>query len=356
MSQNTSSAAGAILPEIGAREAYYTICPVFVASHVALEFGWIEEELARIGAKLSYLRALDPAIGWLPHFDNRLPHLFRDGGNIPSIWARADRSNTTLLGLTWNPQGGVIVTRVGSGIGRVGDLKGRRIGLYRSRVEAKVDWWRATGDRGIELALRLAGLTRADVEIVDVDATEQPIGSAARPSALWSEQRRRDIAFTPEIAALATGRVDAVYASHGRALRLVATGEYTVIEDLARHPDWTLQIANSPYALTVDADFAREQRDVVVAFLRAVVKAGHWINQNRAAAASIFTRVTYYPSAHAILETIAEVDFVPNLSAKNLAAIDIQKQFLRERGYVRNDFETQDWADPTLLAEASVGL
>jgi ABC-type nitrate/sulfonate/bicarbonate transport system substrate-binding protein len=141
---------------------------------------------------------------------------------------------------------------------------------------------------------------------------------------------RSEVAFAPEILALGEDRVDAAYASEGRALRLERTGAFTIIEDLSRYPDWTLQVANSPYAITVNRDFAERQRDIVVAFLRATVKAGRWANANREAAASFLARVTYYPTVRDISVATATTDFVPNLSAQNLAAVDIQKQFLLE--------------------------
>lgn len=338
--------------KVGAREAYYTICPVFVASHIAVEFGWLEEEFHRIGAKLSYLRGLDPSVGWLPHFNHTLDHLFRDGGNIPSIAARADVTDTLLIGLTAGHHGGSILVRRDADIHRVADLAGKKFGLYRSLNKDKVDWWRATGHRGLDLALQLAGLTRRDIDVVDIENNEVPVGGARRPSELWTNNRRAEIAFTPEVKALAEGRVDAVYTSEGRALRLQRTGQFKVIEDLSRYPDWTLQVANSPYAITVNADFAKKNRDIIVAFLRAAVRAGHWANANREAAASILARVTYYPSVEDIAAVTRHVDFVPNLSPLNLAGVDVQKAFLLQEGYIHNDFSLTNWADASFLEEA----
>ncbi|PWK76687.1 ABC transporter substrate-binding protein [Aminobacter sp. AP02] len=338
--------------EVGAREAYYTICPVFVASNVAQEFGWIEEEFNKIGAKLSYLRALAPEQGYLPHFGHQLDHLFRDGGNIPSIWAKADVTDTTLIALTAGHHGGQIVVRADSDINRVGDLKGRRFGLYKSQNSDKVDWWRATGARGILVALKLAGLQRSDVEIVDAPAEDRGFGNASRPSELWSQRRREDLVYTAEVRLLEEGKVDAVYTSHGRGQTLERTGKYKVIEDFSRYPDWTLQVANSPYALTVNSDFARNNRDIVVAFLKATVRAARWINANREAAATVLNRVTYHQTPADTAAAIEATDFLPNLSAQNLAGLDIQKKFLVDHGYVKRDFDSRKWADASYLEEA----
>lgn len=335
-------------------EARYTICPVFVASNVAAELGWLDEEFKRAGANLTYLRSLPDNIGWLPHFSHQLDNLFRDGGNIPSIWAHADVTKTKLIGLTAAHSGGQIVVRTDSGINKVADLKGRKIGLAKSLNAEKVDWWRGTAERGIELALDLAGLKRSDAQIVDVEHADAfKLEPAGKPSEIWAIRRlKEDLSLNPEIQELADGKVDAIYSNGGRAQHLERTGKFKVIEDLARHPDWTLQVANSPYAITVNAELAEEHPEAVVAFLRAAIRAGRWINANRDAAAEILHRVTFHPTVEDTARAIANTDFVPNLSPKNLAGIDIEKAFLRSHGYIKKDFDTAKWADARYLEDA----
>lgn len=338
-------------------EAYYTICPVFTASNIAVELGWLEEEFRRVHARPVYLRSLPGNAGWLPHYTHSLHPLFRDGGAIPTIQVRADLEDTTLIALTGNQSGGQILTRAGAGIHRVADLRGRRIGLFRSLNQGKIDFHRATAERGILLALALAGLKRSDVEIVDLDDADDPafLQPASRPAELWAQLRDERIGFNGagvEVRALREARVDAIYANHGRSHTLVRTGEFTVIEDLARYPDWTLQVANGPSTNAVSTSFAREHPEVVVAFLRASIRAGRWINANREAAAELFKRVTFSTCSRQIFKAIRDIDFVPNLSAQNQAAITLQKDFLRDHGYQKNDFAVKDWADSSHLEEA----
>ncbi|MBE2213941.1 MAG: ABC transporter substrate-binding protein [Opitutaceae bacterium] len=338
-------------------EVVYTICPVFVASHVAVELGWLDEELKKSGGSLKYLRSLSPEIGWLPHFSHKLDNLFRDGGNIPSIWAKADQADTRLIGLTWSPAGGRILVRADSGLHRVADLKGRKIGLSKSQNAEKVDWWRGTSERSIEVALGLSGLSRADVQIQDVAHPDNVgLGNATKPADLWTTRRREDLSFTPEVQALKDGKVDAVYSSFGRAIALERTGLFKSIEDLERHPDWTLQVANSPWALTVNSDFADQHPELVVAFLRASLRAGKWVNANRAAAAEILHRVTYYPTVADVARAIEKIDFIHNLSPRNLAGIEVEKQFLLSHGYIKRDFDVKAWAAPELLEQAARSL
>jgi ABC-type nitrate/sulfonate/bicarbonate transport system substrate-binding protein len=284
-----------------------------------------------------------------------LENLIRDGGAIPTIRARADLTRTTLIGLTWAQTGGQILVRSDSGIRRVADLKGRRFGIVTSQNKNKIDFSRAVAHRGILLALELAGLTEKDVQIVDLEEPDDPkFAPAQRPSELWPQSRARqhNPSLAKDLAALKEGRIDAIYSNPARSFGLVESGEYTVIEDLAGYPDWTLQVANGPYTNAVNTEFAEQHPEVVIAFLRASVRAGRWINRHKAAAAEIFTRVTFYSNAKLVERQIADLDFVPRLSAKNIAAIEIQKTFLRDHGYVTNDFAVSEWADASYLEEA----
>ena len=106
-------------------EAYYTICPVLVASNIAVELGWLDEEFKRAGGKATFLRSLPENGGWLPHYRHSFNPLFRDGGAIPTLWAKADLTDTTLIATTASQRAGQVVVRAGSGIRRVQDLAGR---------------------------------------------------------------------------------------------------------------------------------------------------------------------------------------------------------------------------------------
>ncbi len=340
-------------------ETLYTICPVLTAANVAAELGWLQEELQQAGAIPVYLRSLDNNAGWIPHYTHGRHNLFRDGGAIPTIRARADLTKTKLIGLTWGQQGGQIIVKADSGIRRVADLKGRRIGLYRSLNTDKIDFTRATAERGILLALELAGLGREDLSIVDIEDADAPkFAVASKPAELWAQgrARRHSVEHEVDLQALAEDRVEAVYANHGRSHALVKTGAFTVIEDLSRYPDWTLQVANGPYTIAVNAEFAEQNPNIIVAYLRASIRAGRWINEHRAAAAEIFTRVTFNDDPKLVEGLLADTDLVPNLSPKNLSAIHIQKEFLKTHGYIEKDFNVRDWADPTYLEKALASL
>lgn len=345
------------------RELLYTICPVLVASNVALELGWIDDDLARVGAHATYLRSLPQADAWQPHYNHASENLIRDGGNSPAVWSKADLRPTVLLGLTQAQPAGKIIVSASADVYRVEELKGKRIGIYKSLRKEKIDHRRATTEHGILAALALHGLKRSDVEWVDIEDSDSHQETPARtPAGIWS-QRIREVdaivagAHSREARALLDGRIDAFYDySVGTAKLLENSGRFKVIEDLDRYPDWTLRIANAPRTITVSREFAEAHRDVVVAFLRASIRAGRWINANPDAAAEIFYRTTFYPDVEEIARSLRQYDLVPNLSAQNLAGLTIEKNFLLDHGYIQNDFDVREWADSSFLEEALASL
>ena len=50
---------------------------------------------------------------------------------------------------------------------------------------------------------------------------------------------------------------------------------------------------------------------------------------------------------------IKDVDMVPSLSAQNLQCIKIGKDFMLSHGYIKNDFDVDEWAAPEFLEQAA---
>ena len=53
---------------------------------------------------------------------------------------------------------------------------------------------------------------------------------------------------------------------------------------------------------------------------------------------------------------IKGVDMVPNLSPRNLAAVEIGKDFMLGHGYIKRDFDVHEWAAPQFLEKAAEEL
>lgn len=195
---------------------WFTRCPVPTASGLAYKLGWFAEEFAKDGINVGTLQDRDSAESGSVaekqalsrhHYDHELPGLFREGGNMLAIAARAQDAPSRLIGLTWIEEGQSLIVRPGSDITEPKHLKGRKIAL-----PALIDYpvktptrgrsiWRGMTLHGIKGALSYAGLTFDDVKLVELAADES----------IW--------------AALHAGKVDVVYIKGaGRADRIEEQG------------------------------------------------------------------------------------------------------------------------------------
>jgi ABC-type nitrate/sulfonate/bicarbonate transport system substrate-binding protein len=346
-------------------EVYYTNCPLVSASNVDQELGWTKGEYKKIGIDYLYLRARAEN-DWYPHYVHNLDNLIRFGGLFPPIHVQADIRRTRLLGLTHAPrEGGVMMVRSRDDIYRMADLKGKKIGLSRSQNTIKTDWWGIQEEQGIELMLRMNGMTRKDVQIVEFpypddwyDKPEMMGPLMENPSELWLRRdHKHDLAFRPLETALEKGTIDAMYMQSGPLQQLSeATVKFKSIEDLSKYPDWTLQVANIPAAITCSDVMAEKHPELAVTFMKGMIKVGRWANEHKRAAAAILDKQTFYLDVEHTYRGIENIDMVPNLSPQNLVSVEIGKDFMLSHGYIKNDFDVKKWAAPEFLEKAAKEL
>jgi ABC-type nitrate/sulfonate/bicarbonate transport system substrate-binding protein len=341
-------------------EVYYTNCPLVSASNVDQELGWTREEFKKIGVQYAFLRSRLEN-NWYPHYIHNLDNLIRFGGLFPPVHVHADIRRTRLLGATHVYEGGSMMVRARDNIYQMKDLKGKKIGLTRSLNTIKNDWWRIQEEQGIELMLMLNDMTRDDVEIVEFPYPDDWYDDPAmlepmdNPSELWLKRdHKRDLAFRPLESALEHGVVDAIYTQSGPFQHLQeATGKFKAIEDLSKYPDWTLQVCNVPAVITCSDVMAEEHPELVVTFMKGMIKVGRWANEHKHAAAAILDKQTFYLDVEDTYRGIKNIDMVPTLSPQNLAAIEIGKDFMLSHGYIKNDFDVHEWAAPEFLEQAA---
>jgi ABC-type nitrate/sulfonate/bicarbonate transport system substrate-binding protein len=345
-------------------EVYYTNCPLVSASNVDQELGWVKEEYLKIGVDYAYFRSRREN-NWYPHYVHNLDNLIRFGGLFPPIHVMADIRRTKLLGATHAPrEGGALMARARDDIYTMQDLKGKKIGITKSLNTIKNDWWRIQEHQGILLMLRMNGMTQDDVQLVDFpypdDWYDDPemLEPMYNPTH-WQLNRdhKHDLAFRPLETALLEGKVDAIYTQSGPFQQLQeATGQLKAIEDLSRRPDWTLQVANIPAVITCTNEMAEKHPELVVAFMKGMIRVGRWANEHKRAAAVILNKQTYYLDEERTYQGIKPIDIVPNLSPQNLASIEIGKDFMLKHGYIKNDFDVHEWAAPEFLEQAAKEL
>ncbi|WP_406649225.1 hypothetical protein QEZ52_07880 [Aliisedimentitalea scapharcae] len=342
------------------KEVWYTNCPMVSANNVDQELGWCREEYKKIGVEYDYFRHAE-GNNWYPHYIHNLDNLIRFGGLYPPIHVNADIRRTVLLGATWVNEGGCMAVRASDNLFQMKDLKGKKIGLTKSQNTIKNDWWRIQEHMGIENMLMLNDMTMDDVEIVEFPYPDdwyddpQMLTPINNPSETWLKRdHKHDYAFRPLEKALLAGTVDAIY-TQSKVFQHIqeATGQLAMIEDLTRYPDWRVQVANTPAVITCTEVMAKEHPELVVAYMKAMIKVGRWSNDHKHAAAAILNRQTFYLDAEDTYEGIKNVDMVPSLSAQNMQTIKIGKDFMFKHGYIENDFDVDEWSAPEFLEKAA---
>ena len=323
---------------------WYTRCPVPTPLGLAAREGWINKEFAADGITINTLQdTQDPDIRE-SHYDHRLPHSFRQGGNVPAIWARANGTDTRVIGLNWVNEAQLILALPSSGISRPEDLKGKKIALPRNAIS--IDHQRASALRGIIVTLETAGLTDKDVEIIDFDTPVRPTGRG------WALTDRVD--YETEFNALNSGAVDAIFVKGARGYAAAVHHGATIVYDVRNHPDPKVRANNgAPRPITVDGALLRERPDLVVRFLRQVLSVGDWAASHEAETVAYIARESgstdewvrkaYGNDIHLHQGT--------DLNPESIAALSGYKDFLLKWGFIKADFDVNAWIDPNPLRE-----
>jgi len=327
---------------------WYTRCPVPTAFSAAIRLGWIHKEFARDRIKVASLLNSSERAVRESHFAHTQPNSFRHGGNIPPIWAFSEGNDLRLIGLSWTDENQLVLVRSDSDIRTVADLRGRKLSVPR-RLNDSIDFWRATVLRGFRSALQTVGLTERDVELVDIPVRRAWLDDSPqqtnREGSLWTAATTRSFQ-REEAVALLTGKVDAIFSAHAHAADIRAFLGARVLIDLFNHPEPSVRINNAtPLALTASGTLVKNEPELVARWLANVIEAGEWAKSHRdevfriVAAESGVAEETAYEAFGARLPD----QLVPNLSEDNVAAIDSQKNFLLEHGFIRRDFSIEEF-------------
>ena len=110
-------------------QLWYTRCPVPTPLCLAVQLGWFQDEFGPEGITLNSLQESRDEKVKESHFDHNLANSFRQGGNIPAIWAKAKGRDTRVIGLNWTDESPLIMTLHESGLTGVKHLKGSKLAL-----------------------------------------------------------------------------------------------------------------------------------------------------------------------------------------------------------------------------------
>lgn len=325
------------------QSVWYTRCPAPTPLSIAYQLGWVEQSFKDAGVGVRSIRdSKDPAVRE-SHFTHALDFSFRQGGNIPPLWARSGGRETRVVGITTTDEFQAIIALPGTGIAKGADLKDRRIGVPRKSGE-RIDFQRATALKGIVSALSLDGLTHNDVELVYLDSPEANLIETGNSAFLGLKRR---YPYGDELLALAGGKVDAFFVKGAEGLLLANQIGAVVVSEFGFHPDPRIRVNNgTPRPLTVDAKFLDEHPDLVADLVATVGRVAAWAEAHPQDAVRLIANeigvgedavwAANGPEVHRHLGLTIEQD--------QLIAFDHFKQFLLEWGFIPADFDVSSWA------------
>lgn len=322
-------------------EIHYTICPVGNASYIAANKGWLKNGLNEIGVEPILLQSL-PKEYWSAHFNYQDNLLFREGGNIPPIWAKSNGAEVVLIGLTLLQQKQYIFVKADSEVDTIEQLRGRRIGIP-AHPKSIIDFHKASAEHGFKIALASKGVSENSVEFIELLENDDFVAN-------FNDKKSRFGQL--EVDALESGEVDAIYIKSTQVQKLLDTGRFKVIFEINAKPTVLSPINNEyPNALTVSRELAEERPEIVIKYLKQLLLAADWAKDNRSEVLELFAAQTRGTSGQVACSHSFDFNrhLTPELSEETLGILDNQKRFLYDRGYLKNDFDILKWADDRYL-------
>jgi len=313
---------------------WVTRCPIPAASGIACAKGWMAEAFARDGIAIK--RVLEQGLNLVESDpENQARHLFREGGNIQALAARALGAATRVIGLTWIDERQAIMVRPDTPLLHPAGLKGLRFalpGYARSRGESIA---RGMALHGIKSALALGGLTLDDVQLTEIPAPPVERASVEGMRRLWLG-----------LEWLAAGRVDAVYVKGAAGAEAAQRLGLDIGIDLDAYPSRLARVNNgTPRPIIVHQHMIDHHPELVERFLEQSLRAADWAANNPVELKSILAG-----------ETLAGVEGVdaayrnnfhralhPDLSDDRVEMLKIQANFLWLHGFLESPVDVDGW-------------
>ncbi len=323
-------------------ELWYSRCGAATASGIAIRRNWLHAEFSRGGTVLRSLRDSEDEAVRDAHYHHQKSGLFREGGNIPPIWARARGSDTVVVGITWLDEYQGILARAGGEIRSIADLAGKRLALPLHRN--LIDFQRGAALHGFVTALGLAGVKVNDVRFVDVPVTR------------GASDRDYVGGHGAEVAALLDGRVDAIFLRFARGVRTARDPRFHQVININEQPDPLTRVNNgTPRPITVDRRFLERHPDLVTRYLAVLLRTAAWAEQHPGEVLELLAVDSSGADVNDVLASHGpEVhrSFTPRLTEAYVSGLEAQKNFLRDFGFLAGDFDARAWVVPEPLIEA----
>lgn len=326
-------------------QLWYTRCPAPTVSGIAQHQRWLHREFARSGITFESIRASQDRAVRESHFRHSLPGSFREGGNVPPIWARAQGQETRVIGITWVDEEQLVFVHPDNPAQDISQLRGQRLGVIRKEQSDLVDVGRAESLQGLLSALRLNGVARNEVQFIDIAAPEWELREQLGKLESWQSL---------PVEAVLNHQVDAVFIKGANIIHALQSGLRPVF-NLNRQQDPLQRLSiGTPRPITVDSQTLQEHPELVDRYLAILLHTAQWAASHPQQLAQVVAAETQLDpdTVESVYGTQLAQAFEPKLSPLYRQALALQKDFLLEEGFIAHDFNVEDWIDDAPLIRA----
>lgn len=282
--------------------------PIFVAKHKK----WIEEEVAKTGAK--------PTLKWTSFAAGPpINESFAAGqqdigfvGDTPAIIGKAAGIDTRIVALSsTGPKTLAVVVPSNSKIASPRDLKGKKVAVVKGSYAHHL----------LVLVLKKGGLTANDIQLINLS--------------------QADIATS-----IANGNIDAAAVWEPLITRLQSQG---VVRTLA---DGT-GIKKGALVIVASSDFIAEKREQAKALLRAYQRGAKFIKSNPKEAAQLIAGDVNL-STELLVKILPKFDYRQSIRGEDIEELKRSEAFMRGTGLIKVGVNLDSFVDLTLNKDAGI--
>ena len=263
--------------------------------------GFYDQAFAKEGAKVEYdlflsgPLAVEAAAGG--HVD-----IF-NVGNMPPVIARAGGIDVKIIAKSaFNPATNAVLVTPDSPIRSIKDLKGKKVAV---QVGSSVHYF-------LSQVLTAQGMSLKDVELVNLPGPDQG-------------------------PALESGAVDAITLWMPYRTQLEMAGKARVLVDSAR-------VSGGIGVYMVRDEFGKKNPELVECFLRATKQANDYLKKHPAEALKLLAANSEFPP-DVLAKSLEGFDWSMGITDQDVEAMEGIKDFLKETGVIRSDFDIRDLFD-----------
>jgi sulfonate transport system substrate-binding protein len=271
---------------------------------IAIDKGYFKDELKGIDVKVTNFTGAGPEINEALASKNLDIGVY---GDTPSVTAKANGIDTVLIGAGNTGLDAAILVNPDSNIESVKDLKGKKIaatkGSYMHRTLVEM--------------LKSNGLSINDINFINMKTNDAE-------SALFSKN------------------VDAIVLDNIQEGKLVANKQAKVLLDCEDHPEW-----KGMNLIVARSQFAKENPEVIVDFLRAYNKAKDFVDKNPEEAKKIWAKSGVPKAAFDYLYPGDKFGDTFNIEVNEniIQKINYTKKFLLDNKLLKSDLDVNKWVD-----------